>query len=87
MKIVNGRGESHFALSRIATGDTLRFKSCLAHKHEPDDIFMVVGICSSYRPFIMHEGKMPVVNLRSGELAYVDKNRPCYPVDAEVCVS
>jgi len=91
MKITNHPCPSHYALSCVPAGDTLQFKSCLAQKHAPDDLFMVVGVCSSYRPGDYkgrdkYAGKLPVVNLRTGELAYVEKSRPCYPQDAEVCL-
>ena len=92
MKITNSPCVSHFALSCVGPGNTLRFKSCLAQKHEADDVFLVIGIVSCYRPGDYkgrdkYAGKMPVVNLRTGELAYVEKSRPCYPVDAEVCLT
>ncbi len=92
MKIVRGKNcSSYLELGEICPGETLVFKSCLAQKHEPDDVFMTVGVCSSYLPGDhrgrnKYAGKLPIVNLRTGELAYVDRTRPCYPAEAEVCV-
>jgi len=92
MKIQKGAPKPNFyALDRVNIGECLVFKANLHRKHEPDDVFMRVRIISSYEPqdswgcpkFL---GKASVVNLRTGELAYVDKLRPCYPKDSEVRV-
>lgn len=78
-------------LRDIPIGETLRFKCNPNPKHEPNDIFMVVGVCSSYRPSDYkgrdkYPGKTPCVNLCSGELAYIDPDRTCLPINAEVWV-
>ena len=88
---INWGRNPHVELRSIRPGDSLMFKFCLAQKHLPDDIFIVADVCSSNRPadyrgVDKYAAKIPVVNLRTGALAYVEKIRPCYPVNAEVCV-
>lgn len=91
MKIVNGSCIPYIAVKCIGHGGPFRFKHCLAQKHKVDDVFLVVEVCSSYRPGDYkgrdnYSDKMPVVNVRTGALAYVSKDRPCYRINAEVCV-
>lgn len=91
MRIVRGKCVSYVALSCVEQGQTLRFRARLAQKHQSNDIFIIVEVCDSYRPadyrgVDRYAGKVPVVNLRTGALAYVANARPCYRVNAECLV-
>lgn len=63
-------------LGTFKSGTPVRFKNAFHEKHNPDDVFIVNAVCSSYRPEDhKYQGKICVTNLRTGEIAYVDSRR------------
>jgi len=93
MKISEGQcGAIYSTLDDVEAGEPFRFKACLAQKHKRDNVFIRADICSSYSPgdyrgHNKYSGRIPVVNIRTGALAYVEKLRQIYQVEAEVCVA
>lgn len=88
MKISDSYRARHYRpLGNCKGGTPVLFKCAFHDKHDPDDPFIVNAVCSSYRPDKpQYRGKIAVTNLRTGELAYVDNDRPCERLDAEVIV-
>jgi len=72
-------------LHAYKAGTPVRFKSPFHDKHNDNDLFMVNGVCGSYRPEERkYAGKICVSNLRTGEIAYLDKDRQCIAVKVVV---
>lgn len=86
MRIVKGEDRVMYSpLEAFKAGTPVRFAAPFHDKHAATDLFIVNGVCSSYRPEDRkYRGKVCVTNLRSGEIAYVDRDRRCICVDVVV---
>ena len=72
-------------LETYKAGTPVRFRKPFHDKHKADDLFMVNAVCNSYRPDDRkYCGKICVSNLRTGEIAYLDKDRRCIAVKVVV---
>ncbi len=73
-------------LEAFKAGTPVLFASPFHDKHDEKDIFLINAVCTSYRPEQRkYERKICVSNLRTGDIAYVDKDRRC--VVAKVVVT
>lgn len=68
------------------SGTPVRFEHAFHQKHRPEDLFIINEICGSYRPADQskYKYKIGVTNLRTGELAYVERDRRCAYVPSRV---
>lgn len=87
MNIINVRKPTYHwrQLDRICIGSTVKFRSAFHQDVCRDDLFLVVGVCGSYRPESTH-GKSAVVNMNTNKLSYVASNRDVRIVKCEVHV-
>lgn len=87
MRIISSYSERLWSpLEAYKAGTPIRFRHPPHDKHDPKDVFIVNAVCSSYRPERNsgYVGKIAVTNLRTGELAYVCKERDCTSIQAIV---
>lgn len=86
MRIILGKDRVMYSpLEAFKSGTPVRFAAPFHDKHKADDLFMVNGVCGSYRPEDhKYKGKICVSNLRTGEIAYLDKDRRCIAVKVVV---
>lgn len=72
-------------LEAYKAGTPVRFRTAPHDKHRQMDLFIVNAVCGSYRPEDRkYRGKICVSNLRTGEIAYIDKDRQCTSIAAVV---
>jgi len=86
MRITRYNANRHWVpIHTVAAGESVEFKHVFHQDCKPDDIFIVNDVCMSYRPGDYHyTGKIPVTNLRTGKLSYVDKGRQSALISSEV---
>lgn len=86
MRIVRHDANRHWVpIHAIVAGASVEFKYAFHQDCKPGDIFIVNEVCMSYRPGDYHyAAKIPVTNLRTGKLSYVDKGRQAAVVSSEV---
>ena len=86
MRIISSEDSVMYSpLEAFKAGTPVRFAAPFHDKHAATDLFMVNGVCGSYRPEDRkYSGKICVSNLRTGEIAYLDKDRRCLAVKVVV---
>jgi hypothetical protein len=86
MRIVQAKPWRDWApVESLKAGTPIQFEHPFHQKHEADDLFIINAVCHSYRPDDRkYAGKVCVTNLRTGEVAYVDRDRRCCYVKCRV---
>jgi len=75
-------------LASIDAGVPIRFEAQFHQDMRLDDLFVVLDICSTYRPRGNdYDCKMGIANLRTGKLSYLDRGKRCRIVDCSVVVT
>lgn len=76
-------------VGKVKHGEPVRLVPPCTGDVKPDDAFIVLDVCSSYRPISERKwsrDKTALANLRTGKLSYVDSTRYCIVLDdLEIC--
>jgi len=86
MRIVRNDQRRYWGrVNEVAKGESVEFRHTFHQDCKPNDVFIINIVSSSYRPERDgYHNKVPVTNLRTGKLSYVDCTREVAIVSADV---
>ena len=89
MKIEHERPSHYkFKIGNVESGHPVAFEKSFHQDNSSGDIFLRLLICSGYIPrSVQDECKVGVVNLRTGKLSYIDRERHCRLVPCKIVIN
>jgi len=87
MKITIHKCADSIKLDTVPEGEVVQLCGAVHNKHESDDYFIVNEVCGTYKPKSFASQRkyngdaIPVTNLRTGSLAYLDPDREIIAID------